>query len=187
MPKSTSSSKGRDNGWKTINGTHVFIGKDGTISKGPSHMVGKKPSEVGGSSDKTSSSGKTSSKANSGSRGARANATHRHAIYREEARMWGSYAAVRASIGRNASKPPTQLDREMGRYSMVSGGKTISKTALTALYRTTNNIIRGNMSRREREAAINAVLDKYARSKTQRADMEAYMDDLADLLIQFED
>lgn len=33
-------------GWRTINGVHVEIGGDGTITKGPAHMVGKKESEM---------------------------------------------------------------------------------------------------------------------------------------------
>lgn len=33
--------------WVTIDGTHVLIGKGGTIEKGPKALVGKKPSEVG--------------------------------------------------------------------------------------------------------------------------------------------
>jgi hypothetical protein len=32
--------------WVTISGTHVYIGADGTIEKGPGHMIGKKPSEI---------------------------------------------------------------------------------------------------------------------------------------------
>lgn len=35
--------------WVTINGTPVFIGKDGSIEKGPKGLVGKKPSEIKGS------------------------------------------------------------------------------------------------------------------------------------------
>lgn len=32
--------------WVTIDGAHVFIGKDGTIEKGPKHLVGKKPGDI---------------------------------------------------------------------------------------------------------------------------------------------
>lgn len=43
--------------WKTINGVHVLIGKDGTISKGPDGFVGKKPNEIDGDAKKKSVSG----------------------------------------------------------------------------------------------------------------------------------
>lgn len=33
-------------GWVTIDGTHVFIGEDGTITKGPKALVGKHQSEL---------------------------------------------------------------------------------------------------------------------------------------------
>lgn len=33
--------------WRTINGTHVRLDKDGTIAEGPAHMKGKKPHEIG--------------------------------------------------------------------------------------------------------------------------------------------
>src|ERR1700684_2235237 len=39
-------------GWVTLHGTHVFIGDDGTITKGPSAFVGKKPSDLNKGSDK---------------------------------------------------------------------------------------------------------------------------------------
>ena len=32
--------------WRTINGAHVCIGGDGTIQKGPHHLVGKTPKDV---------------------------------------------------------------------------------------------------------------------------------------------
>lgn len=32
--------------WKTINGSHVLIGKDGRIAKGPKHLMGKSVAEV---------------------------------------------------------------------------------------------------------------------------------------------
>jgi len=35
-----------DGEWVTINGVHVFIGKGGTIEKGPAGFIGKKPSEI---------------------------------------------------------------------------------------------------------------------------------------------
>lgn len=35
--------------WVTINGVHVLIGDDGTITEGPKGFVGKKPSEIGNS------------------------------------------------------------------------------------------------------------------------------------------
>lgn len=33
--------------WVTVDGVHVFIGEGGTIEKGPSHLIGKNPSEIG--------------------------------------------------------------------------------------------------------------------------------------------
>jgi hypothetical protein len=32
--------------WVTINGAHVYIGSNGTIEKGPAHMLGKKPDDL---------------------------------------------------------------------------------------------------------------------------------------------
>jgi len=33
--------------WVTIQGAHVFIGASGTVEKGPAHLIGKKPGEIG--------------------------------------------------------------------------------------------------------------------------------------------
>ena len=36
-----------DSGWRTISGAKVHFGPSGLIDKGPAHMIGKAPHEIG--------------------------------------------------------------------------------------------------------------------------------------------
>lgn len=100
----------RDGHWVTLNGAHVFIGGDGRVSKGPSHMTGKTISEIGGKAEpdiaslaKHKENGFISNSAIKRNYG---NEVHRK-VHAEIARMRD------AEIARNHEKAKTRTAREV--------------------------------------------------------------------------
>lgn len=87
---------GSDGHWVTIDETHVFIGKGGTITKGPHALTGKKPSELG--KDPRSHSG---------------NPTTRHTVWKQKD---GSHAVADTHRG----------GRIVGTFASESGAKKVA-------------------------------------------------------------